>query len=93
MTVGGVAGAVVVGSRAKPAGAASHFVEKGELFLSVKDFGAKGDGSSNDAGAIQGSIDALIGATEANVGTVYLPPGTYFLGTTSVIRIDFHWRC
>ncbi len=84
MTVGGVASALIVGSRAEPAEAASRFVEKGELFLSVKDFGATGDGSSNDADAIQDAIDALIDATGANVGTVYFPAGTYFLGTKSL---------
>ena len=46
--------------------------------LSVKDFGAKGNGTANDTKAIQSTIDraATIGG-----GMVVLPEGTYLCGT------------
>jgi hypothetical protein len=46
----------------------------GEL-KNVKDFGARGDGSTNDTAAIQAAIDRQ--------GTIYFPPGKYRL-TSSV---------
>lgn len=42
--------------------------------LNVRSFGAKGDGSANDATAIQAAITAC---STAGGGVVYLPPGTY----------------
>lgn len=49
--------------------------------LSVKDFGAKGDGVTNDTAAIQAAIDHVYGA---GGGTVFFPSGTYLV--TSVVR-------
>jgi hypothetical protein len=49
--------------------------------LSVKDFGAKGDGVTNDTVAIQAAIDHVYGA---GGGTVFFPSGTYLV--TSVVR-------
>ncbi len=46
--------------------------------LSVMDFGAKADGVTNDAAAIQKAIDA---AAAAGGGVVLLPPGNYLTGT------------
>ena len=40
---------------------------------SVRDFGAKGDGITNDTAAVQKAIDAG--------GMVFFPPGTYLCGT------------
>jgi hypothetical protein len=45
--------------------------------VSVKDFGAVGDGITNDTAAIQAAIDSL----PANGGTVFVPVGTYLVGT------------
>jgi len=51
--------------------------------ISVKDFGAVGDGSTNDTAAIQNALDAAVAtATKANV---YLPPGTYIVHDTITI--------
>lgn len=53
-------------------------------YLSVRWFGARGDGSTNDADAIQGAINALTDETGAGAGTLYFPPGTYLLGARSL---------
>lgn len=47
----------------------------------VKDYGAKGDGSTNDSSSIQSAVDA---ATAAGGGIVFFPPGTYSV-TTNII--------
>jgi len=49
--------------------------------VSVKDFGAVGNGTVNDAAAIQATINAV---TAAGGGTVYIPEGVYYIGTTSL---------
>jgi polygalacturonase len=46
--------------------------------FSVKDFGARGDGSTMDTRAIQAAIDA---AAHAGGGRVILPPGRYLSGS------------
>ena len=53
-----------------------------EESVSVKDFGAVGDGVTDDTAAIQAAIDAV---QVAGGGTVYVPKGQY--KTTDVIRI------
>lgn len=52
----------------------SYYVGKGDLLLNVKDFGAKGDGVTNDRAAIQAAIDQ---AASVGGGIVFLPVGTY----------------
>jgi hypothetical protein len=49
--------------------------------ISVRDFGATGDGVTLDTGAIQGAIEAC---TNLGGGTVYLPPGNYLTGTITL---------
>jgi hypothetical protein len=49
--------------------------------VSVKDFGATGDGTTDDAPAIQAAIESLA----ATGGTVYVPAGDYRLGSSVVI--------
>lgn len=44
--------------------------------VSVKDFGAKGDGTTDDSSSIQAAIDSL-----AQGGRVYFPNGTYKVNT------------
>lgn len=44
--------------------------------VNVLDFGAKGDGVTNDAAAIQAAINSI------TAGTVYFPPGIYKINST-----------
>lgn len=53
--------------------------------VDVKDFGATGDGVTNDTVAIQNAIDA-VGATG---GTLWFPPGTYKIARN--VGTNDHW--
>ncbi|MHB9071015.1 MAG: glycoside hydrolase family 28 protein [Sedimentisphaerales bacterium] len=52
--------------------------EKREHFFSVADFGATGNGKTNDAFAIQAAVDAC---AKSGGGKVYFGPGNYLTGT------------
>jgi hypothetical protein len=49
--------------------------------VSVKDFGATGDGIVDDTAEIQAALDAL----ETNGGTVWFPPGKYVITATLLV--------
>lgn len=59
--------------------------------LSVKDYGAEGDGSTDDSGAIRDCIQAALagaGATEAEPSerpTIYFPEGVYVIHDDAVL--------
>jgi hypothetical protein len=53
-----------------------NLVDKVREVVSVKDFGAVGDGVADDAAAIQAAVDASAGRP------VYLPTGTYRINST-----------
>lgn len=54
-------------------------VGKGELLINVKDYGAKGDGTTDDTIAVQNAINDANAA--AGGGVVFLPRGTYSVST------------
>lgn len=51
-----------------------------DTWLNVKDFGAKGDGTTDDTAAFQRAIDK---ALAAGGGTIYVPDGTFYFAQTS----------
>lgn len=53
--------------------------------FNVRDFGAKGDNSTDDAAAISSAIAA---AGAAGGGVVYFPPGTYYVASTVYVDYD-----
>ncbi|MDH6130751.1 hypothetical protein P3T37_000118 [Kitasatospora sp. MAA4] len=70
--IAGLAGAATVAGAA-PASAAGT---SGPDWLNVKDYGAVGDGSTDDTAAVQSAISA---ASAAGGGTVYFPVGNYLV--------------
>ena len=60
--------------------------DKARDFVSVRDFGAKGDNSTDDTAAIAAALAALY---RRNGGTLYFPSGQY-LFTSFIIDRDFN---
>lgn len=52
----------------------------------VKEFGAKGDGVTDDTTAIQAAINAILATS--NGGIVYFPPGLYLVSSTLTVTTD-----
>jgi Pectate lyase superfamily protein len=53
-----------------------RYVWRSRFYLDVKDYGAVGNGSTDDSSPIQSAINA---AAAAGGGTVYFPPGDYLV--------------
>lgn len=61
-------------------------------FRNVKDWGAKGDGQTDDTAAIQAALTTgrSSGETTSNVMVVYLPPGNYMVSDTLPLYFYTH---
>jgi hypothetical protein len=76
--------ATAISYTASFAGATAQTVQtKLEQYVSVKDFGAVGDGVADDTAAIQAAI-----AGSPTGSTIYFPAGTYFVTDTILIDVD-----
>src|SRR6266702_2694851 len=62
-------------------------VQRNILYFNVKDYGATGNGTTDDSAA----LSAANTAAAVNGGDVYLPPGTYLTGNQT-INAKVHWR-
>ena len=84
-TSSGIAAAAAFGGFSLPALAAyaPPSRKRGSRVISVKDFGAAGNGSRDDTSAIQAAINALPSAG----GTVTIPAGTYLIDPTRYVRL------
>jgi hypothetical protein len=58
-------------------------VTKGEIVVNVKDYGAKGDGTTDDTTSIQNAIESI-----KNVGgVIYFPAGSYKVTSTLMLYV------
>jgi len=83
-------GAALVGYRTAAAGATGRTVQdKVSESVSVRDFGALGDGVADDTVAIQSAIDATL---SINGGALFFPDGVYRITGKLVIPFATGWR-
>jgi len=90
VTGGSVVSGVIVGGTTQRAQLGNlGLVAKGSLVFNVKDYGAVGDGITNDYSAIQNAINA---ASTAGGGVVFFPIGTYKIGTALLPKSNITFR-
>jgi Pectate lyase superfamily protein len=78
-----------VGFSAAATGSGRTVQEKLRENVSVKDYGALGDGVADDTAAIQAAINAVI---TPNGGGLFFPTGTYKITAKLVIPFSSGWR-
>jgi hypothetical protein len=78
LLTGGVATGAALALPPREASAATQ----SQIVTNVQDYGALGNGSADDAAAIQAAIDAT-----PQGGTVWFPPGTYLVGATISLKL------
>jgi len=88
-----IAASLALAAVAMPASAtnwwtATPTVSIGSTVLNVKNFGAMGNGATDDTAAIQAAINAL----PATGGTVVVPGGTYMINALKAINLRSHVR-
>lgn len=57
----------------------TNLEDKGGQVFNVKAYRAKGNGVADDTAAIQAAIDAACPSASSPGGTIYFPPGTYYI--------------
>lgn len=83
-------GAALVGFRHSAGSAVARTAhDKLREAVSVRDFGAVGDGSADDTAAIQAALDATL---TASGGALYFPRGTYNISAKLVVPFATGWR-
>ena len=83
-------GAALVGYRVAATGGGGRTVQdKASEFVSVRDFGAVGDGTADDTAAIQAALNATF---SINGGSLYFPDGIYRITAKLVIPFATGWR-
>jgi len=71
---------------ATPAGAVNRPInQKLQEIISVKDFGAVGNGVTNDAAAIQAALNAVVALSTG--GELFFPDGNYNIGSALTIAV------
>lgn len=66
----------------------TQWVPQNSQIFNVQDFGAKGDGVTDDTAAIQAAIDAMyrVVTTGGVTGVLFFPKGRYLSGTLTVVN-------
>jgi hypothetical protein len=83
-------GSARVGFRASATSTTTRTVQdKLREIVSVKDYGAKGNGTTDDTSAIQSAINAVFSHAG---GALYFPNGTYRISSKLVIPVSSGWR-
>jgi len=82
-------GSAKVGYSATASGGGRTVQDKLRESISVKDYGALGDGVSDDTAAIQAAINAVLGTSG---GALFFPAGTYKITAKLVIPLAYGWR-
>jgi polygalacturonase len=88
-----IAASLALASVALPAAATNWWsltpaVSIGSAVLNVRNFGAMGNGTTDDTAAIQAAVNAL----PASGGTIVVPDGTYMINALKGINLRSHTR-